>query len=84
MKSILYSNRNKETQQTVYLCSECNMGYPSKNLLKEHMIAVSIWYKDAIHNYYDIKLLTHHGLTINKLFFFYFFSKRFFYLIHNF
>lgn len=41
MKSILNVNRNKETKQMVYLCSECNMGYGSKNLLKEHMIAVS-------------------------------------------
>lgn len=46
MKSILNVNRNKETKQTVYLCSQCNMGYASKDNLKEHMITVNYRLKE--------------------------------------
>lgn len=45
MRSILNSNqkkRKKETKKTVYLCSQCNMGYSNKDDLKQHMIIVSI------------------------------------------
>lgn len=45
MRSILNSNqkkKKKETKKTVYLCSQCNMGYSNKDDLKEHMIMVSI------------------------------------------
>lgn len=41
MRSILNSNKHKkEVKKTVYLCSQCNMGYSNKDDLKEHMILV--------------------------------------------
>lgn len=64
MKSILSVNRNKETKQTVYLCSECNMGYASKNLLKEHMIAVSEQYLNLLY-YIPLRLWFKMFVTFN-------------------
>lgn len=42
MKSILTANNNAEnSSKTVYLCSECNLGYNTIEDLRKHMVTVS-------------------------------------------